>query len=158
MSNLASTVLNKQNIISPGKKKLLLQYQPRGQVSTFSKLFAEQVFYRFTGKKAPQMQIISYTKAGRSPPNINNWFTELERKQNIKSSISTECICEFTARGECFMQSEVTEDFDGLLLSGQRKHPEENHRQLIQTPNTQLHRHSTCSENKGHGIHPSFYF
>lgn len=103
MSNLASTVLNKQNISSPGKKKLLLQYQPRGQVSTFSKLFAEQVFYRFTGKKAPQMQIISYIKAGRSLPNINNWLTELERKQNIKSSISTECICEFTARGECLM-------------------------------------------------------
>lgn len=82
----------------------------------------------------------------------------LHEKQTKRSSISTECIREFTARGECFMQPKVTENFDVVLLSGQRKHLEENHRQLIQPPNTQLHRHSTCSASKGHGIHPSFHF
>lgn len=77
MSDLASTALNKQNITSPGKKEYFYKLsQPRGQVSAFSKLFAEQVFYRFTGKSEPQMQIISYAKAGGSaPPNINSWFT-----------------------------------------------------------------------------------
>lgn len=78
----------------------------------------------------------------------------LYEEKNMSSSISTEHSCKFTARGDLHEnQPEVTEEFDMLLLSGHK-----NHRQLIQTLNMHLHKHSTCSASRDHGIPSSFHF
>lgn len=95
----------------------------------------------------------SYAEAGGSLLNTSQLVLCMKKK-NMSSSISTEHSCKFTVRGDLHEnQPEVTEEFDMLLLSGHK-----NHRQLIQTLNMHLHKHSTCSASRDHGIPPSFHF